>query len=70
MGCRAADRVGVDRWKACSCIKMLIDYLVTVFHNLSAVGSREEVLLFSMYFTVSQNVLEFVLQDTNFCLKI
>ena len=37
--------------------------------SLSAVGSWEEVFLFSMDFTVSQNFLEFVLQDANFCLK-
>ena len=40
-----------------------------MFPRLSAVGSWEEVLLFSMDFTVSQNFLEFVLQDANFCLK-
>jgi hypothetical protein len=39
-----------------------------VFPSLSAVGSWE-VFLFSMDFTVSQNVLEFVLQDANFYLK-
>jgi hypothetical protein len=33
------------------------------------VGSWEEVLLFSMDFTVSQNFLELELQDANFCLK-
>ena len=43
--------------------------MATVFPNLSAVGSWEEVLLFSMDFTVSQNFLEFVLQDANFCFK-
>jgi hypothetical protein len=43
--------------------------VVTVFPTLSAVGSWEEVLLFSMDFTVSQNVLELELQDANFCLK-
>ena len=32
-------------------------------------GSWEEVLLFSMDFTVSQHFLEFVLQDAHFCLK-
>ena len=37
--------------------------------SLSAVGSWEEVLLFSMDFTVSQNFLELVLQEANFCLK-
>ena len=31
-------------------------------------GSWEKVLLFSIDFTVSQNFLELVLQDTNFCL--
>jgi hypothetical protein len=47
-----------------------MDYsVVTVFPSLSAVGSWEEVFLFSMDFTVSQNFLEFVLQDANFCLK-
>ena len=40
-----------------------------MFPSLSAMGSWEEVLLFSMDFTVSQNFLEFVLQDANFCLK-
>jgi hypothetical protein len=30
--------------------------VVTVFPSLSAVGSWEEVLLFSMDFTVSQNI--------------
>ena len=34
--------------------------------NLSEVGSWEEVLLFSMDFTVSQNVLELELQDDKF----
>ena len=34
--------------------------VVTVFPSLSAVGSWEEVLLFSMDFTVSQNFLQFV----------
>ena len=37
--------------------------------NLSAVGSLEEVLLFSMDFTVSQSFLELELQDANFCWK-
>ena len=54
--------------------KMLIKILnylslVTVFPSLGAVGSWEEVLLFSMDFTVSQNFMEFVLQDANFSLK-
>ena len=49
---------------------IIVDFSgVTVFPSLSAVGSWEEVLLFSMDFTVSQNFLEFVLQDANFCLK-
>ena len=43
--------------------------VVTVLPSLSAVGSWEEVLLFTMDFTVSQNVLELVLQETNLCLK-
>ena len=42
---------------------------MTLFPSLSAVGSWEEVLLFSLDFTVSQNFLEFVLQDAHFCLK-
>ena len=43
--------------------------VVTVFPSLSAVGSWDEVLLFSMDFTVSQNFLELELQDANICLK-
>ena len=43
--------------------------VVTVLPSLSAVGSWEEVLLFSMDFTVSQNFFELELQDANFCLK-
>ena len=43
--------------------------MVTVLPLLSAVGSWEELLLFSMDFTVSQNFLELVLQEANFCLK-
>ena len=43
--------------------------VVTVFPSLSVVGSWEEVLLFSMDFTVSHNFLELELQDANFCLK-
>ena len=42
--------------------------VVTVLPSLRAVGSWEEVLLFSMDFTVSQNLFQFVLQDVNFCL--
>jgi hypothetical protein len=49
---------------------ILVDLsVVTVFPNFSAVGSWEEVLLFSMDFTVSQISLELVLHDANFCLK-
>ena len=40
-----------------------------MFPTISTVGSWEEVLLFSMDFTVSQNFLEFVLQDADFYLK-
>ena len=51
----------------------ILDYrgfiVVTVLPSLSAVGSWEVLLLFSMDFTLSQNFLEFVLQDENFCLK-
>jgi hypothetical protein len=43
--------------------------VVTVFPSFSAVGIWEEVLLYSMNFTVSRNFFEFVLQDANFCLK-
>ena len=43
--------------------------VVAVLPSLSAVGSWEEVLLFSMDFTVSQNFLELELQDANFSLK-
>jgi hypothetical protein len=43
--------------------------VVTVFPIFSAVGSREEVFLFSMDFTVSQNFFELMLQEANFCLK-
>ena len=69
--------VGVARRKAWAAVEkcflkfsMIVDLsAVTVFPSLSAVGSWEEVLLFSMDFTVSKNVLELVLQDANFCLK-
>ena len=44
-------------------------FMVTVFPSLSAVGSWEEVFLFSMDFTVSQNFLELEIQDANICLK-
>ena len=40
-----------------------------MFPSLSAVGSWEEVLLLSMDFTLSQHLLELVLQDANFYLK-
>ena len=40
-----------------------------MFPSLIAVGSWEEVLLFSMDFTVSHNFGELVLQAANFCLK-
>ena len=43
--------------------------VVTVFPSLSAVGSWEDVLLFSMDFTVSKDYLELVIQDANFSLK-
>ena len=43
--------------------------VVTVLPSLSAVGSWEEVLLFTKDFTVSHNFLELVLQDANLCLK-
>jgi hypothetical protein len=47
-------------------LSIIVDLLVvTVFPSLSAVGSWDEVLLF----TVSQNVLELELQVANFCLK-
>ena len=51
-------------------ILIIVDLsVVTVFPSLIAVGSWEEVLFFSMDFTVSQDILEFVLQDANFYLK-
>ena len=67
--------VGVARKKALPAIeKCLLKFsiitdlsVVTMLPSLSAVGSWEEVLLFSIDFTVSQNFLEFVLQDANFC---
>ena len=69
--------VGVARWKAWPAVEkcllkfsIIVDLSVeTVFPSLRAVGSCDEVLLFSMDFTVSQNIFEFVLQDANFCLK-
>ena len=70
-------RVGLARWKAWPAVEkcllklsIIVDLsVVTVFPSLSAVASWEEVLLFSMDFTVFQNFLELVLQDANFCLK-
>ena len=64
--------VGIDRWKARpvveECLLKFVDLsVVTVFPSLSAVGSWEEVLLFSMDFTVSPKFWELVLQDANFC---
>jgi hypothetical protein len=64
--------VRVARWKAWPSIEkcllkfsIIVDLSgVTVFPSLSAVGSWEEVLL--QDFTLSQNLLEFVLQDANF----
>jgi hypothetical protein len=57
-------RVGVARWKAWPAVdKCFLKYsiivdlsVVTLFPSLSAVGSWEEVLLFSMDFTVSQSL--------------
>ena len=44
-------------------IEIIVDLsVVTLFPYLSAVGSWEEMLLFSMDITVSQNFLEFVLR--------
>ena len=58
-------RVWVARWKAWPAVEkcllkfsIIVDLsVVTVFPSLSAVGCWEEVLLFSMDFTVSQNFL-------------
>jgi hypothetical protein len=69
--------VGVARRKAWPAVEkcllkfsIIVDLsVVTVFLSLIALGSWEEVLLFSMDFTVSQNFLELELQDANFCLK-
>jgi hypothetical protein len=76
-GAELLPRVGVARCKAWQAVEkcllkfsIIVDLSVlTVFPSLRAVGSWEELLLFSMDFPVSQNVLEFVLQDPNFCLK-
>ena len=70
-------RVGVARWKAWPAVEkcllkfsIIVDLsVVTVFPILSAVGSWEEVFLFSMDFTVSQNFLEFALQGSKFLLE-
>ena len=59
--------VGVARWKAWPAVEkcllkvsIIVDLsVVNVFHSLRAVGSWEEVLLFSMDFTVSQNVFSY-----------
>ena len=67
--------VGVARWKAWPDVEkcllkfsIIVDLsVVTVFPIFSAVDSWEEVFLFSMDFTVSQNFFEFVVQDANFC---
>ena len=49
---------------------IIVDFSVaTVFPSLSAVDSWEEMLLFPMDFTESQNFLELELRDANFCLK-
>jgi hypothetical protein len=77
VGAGLLTRVGVARWKAWpsaeQCLlkfSIIVDLsVVIVFPSLSAVGSWEEVLLFSMDLTVSLNILEFLLQDANFCLK-
>ena len=68
--------VGVARRKAWPAVEKCLKFsiimdlsVVTVLPSLSAVGSWEEVLLFFMDFTVSQNFLELELQDANFCLK-
>ena len=61
-GAELLARVGVARWKAWPAVeKCLLKFSIivdlsalTVFPSLSAVGSWEEVLLFSMDFTVSQ----------------
>ena len=71
-GCRALNRGrGSQVESMASHRKMLVEMFnyCGFIGSLSAVGSWEEVLLFSMDFTVSQNFLKFVLQDANFCLK-
>ena len=69
----AGQLTGVARWKAwpalekCSLkFSIIVDLsVVTVFPSVSAVVSWEEVLLFYMDFTVSQNILELELRDAN-----
>ena len=66
--------VGVARWKAWPAVEkcllkfsIIVDFsVVTVFPSVSAVDSWEEVLLFSMDFTVSQFWGELVLQEAHF----
>ena len=73
----AVDRGRGSQVESMACItKMLLKFsirvdlsVVTVFPSLSAVGSWEEVVLFSMDFIASQNFFEFVIQDEHFCLK-
>ena len=69
--------VGVAMWKAWPAVEkrllkfsIIVDLsVVTVFPILRAVGSWEDVLLFSKDFAGSQTCLELVLQDANFCLQ-
>ena len=70
--------VGVARRKAWPAVEecllkfsIIMDLsVVTVVPSLIAVGIVEEVLLFSMDFTVSQNFLELELQDAHFCFPL
>ena len=70
-------RVGVARRKTWPAVEkcllkfsIIVDLsVVTVLPSLGAVGSWEDVFLFSMDFTVPQNFLELELQDANFCLN-
>ena len=67
---------GVYTWKAWAAVEkcflkfsIIADLsVVTVFPSLSALGSWEEVVLFSIDFTVAQNFMVFVLQDAKFVL--
>ena len=76
-GCSAVDQgrgSPVEAWPAIEkCLlklSIIVDLsVVTVFPILSVVGSCEEVLLFPMDFTLSQNYFEFVLQEAHFWLK-